>query len=581
MKRFSWVSILLAAIVVASLGGMAYAAYDYSYTIRVFNNSTTSYSTGLPVLISVNNSQLYDFGYISASGLDMDVQEGATSREFMIDSTYLGVFIPSIAGQQSRTLRHRLGYDPVQTNFPVVVGVGGNVTVSDATALELGNNFTVSLEGYLDVTQTGLALYDKLDAVRTYINASGELVTEVYNAEAVEEAQATESSYQHTHDLEWHAQSFNHTQDFWLTKIEIDADAEGTPVGDYVASLRATSGGQPTGSDIASANITGTSMSAWNEFDFTDTFIAANVTYAIVLRVPDSSADANDVNTNHHISAGYANGQMWMSSNGGSSWTSPGSGAWDVAFRVYGKDIDASVFTTISSGVQEVSISANVTSLGLFIDDALVDSTSFSGLSVSNSANDYVLMSDAVPYMSNMTLAVNGTQQLWFQPVTMTSGNLVTDRQGSDNNGTINWGSNPANIEITIEGIEASVVTVPDAGINTTVPDFLPSAPAVVFHEDALGDVDPALQAMPLYPSVNATATSLEMSTRVAYVILIWLGSMVIGVAGFLAVHTTWGFIGGYGFGNLLALATPVWPEFLAIIGGFILILGFWVWRHN
>lgn len=151
MRRWvPWVCLLLLVVGVLVPTTAVLAAYNYYYPIRVYNNSTTAYSNGTAVLVTLNNSQLSSLGFIGADGLDTDVQEGAAGREFMVQSTRLGVFFPTLMDGQARVINYRLGNTPEQTAFPVITGVGGNVTIDDDAGLELGSNFTIELGGWVD-----------------------------------------------------------------------------------------------------------------------------------------------------------------------------------------------------------------------------------------------------------------------------------------------------------------------------------------------------------------------------------------------------------------------------------------------
>jgi len=122
-------------------------------TISILNNGTTVYPA-IPVLVSTNNAQLYNQGYILSTGLDTNVQEGASDSVYMVDTVLTGIATGGFATGQQRSYFYRMGNAPPQTSFPVIVGYGGNVTVADSPTLELGNNFTYSTTGYIDTSFT-------------------------------------------------------------------------------------------------------------------------------------------------------------------------------------------------------------------------------------------------------------------------------------------------------------------------------------------------------------------------------------------------------------------------------------------
>ena len=191
------IGLLLPCIVMA-------ASYTYYVPITVFNNSTNDLSN-LPVLVTMNNTQLAELGYINSSGLDTNIQEGATDRGYMVGDSRLGLFIPSILGNQKRTYNYRLGYSPEQSGFPVIVGVSGNITVDDDATLELGNNFTIEQKGWFD-TSAGADknLVYKQDAFRTYVSAGGSITSALTQGGDLPVVEAVNGGYNST-------DSTNHT----------------------------------------------------------------------------------------------------------------------------------------------------------------------------------------------------------------------------------------------------------------------------------------------------------------------------------------------------------------------------------
>ena len=195
MKRLlPVIAFMLLLITILIPAGLALASYNYSEAIQVFNNSTINYPLGLPVLVSVNSAQLYDYGYISASGLDTDLQEGAVSRDFMASSARLGIFFPSFLGGQNRHASYRLGDVPGQTTFPIITGVGGNFAVVDAPALWWSDNGSVSASVYFDATVAG-NIVDKQLAVNMSADGVGGITGKVY-VTSVNAVQAAQNSDQ-------------------------------------------------------------------------------------------------------------------------------------------------------------------------------------------------------------------------------------------------------------------------------------------------------------------------------------------------------------------------------------------------
>jgi len=87
---------------------------------------------------------------MDSDGLDTEIDEGSTTREYLVIEDKLGIFIPSFYSYQTRIENYRLGYSSPGSYFPLITGIGGNVTVDDDPSLELGGNFTIEVEGWID-----------------------------------------------------------------------------------------------------------------------------------------------------------------------------------------------------------------------------------------------------------------------------------------------------------------------------------------------------------------------------------------------------------------------------------------------
>lgn len=169
MRKFLGLAIFFLIGLLLSLG----MTYKYYIPIKVYYNASGTLSD-VPILVSLNNAQLVGFGYISDDGLDSSVYEATESREFGITDSKLGLVIPELLGYQERTYGYRLSMDPPLSSFPVIVGVGGSFTVSDSSTLELGTEFDIELEGWVDTASgSNKNIIYKQDAFRLYVQAGG------------------------------------------------------------------------------------------------------------------------------------------------------------------------------------------------------------------------------------------------------------------------------------------------------------------------------------------------------------------------------------------------------------------------
>jgi len=135
--------------------------------------------------------------------------------------------------------------------------------------------------------------------------------------------------------------------------------------------------------------------------------------------------------------------------------------------------------------------------LSLTVDSTLEDRTL--GASVPDNANDIILMdnstTDFMPYMGRFQYTVDDTLLINYKPNAIISGTTLPDREGTAQNGTFTYGSNPAGIAVSMSGLvsDYSVDVSSELGIS----EILPSA-----HETPIAPEDAAnqkLQDLTLY----------------------------------------------------------------------------------
>jgi len=137
----------------------------------------------------------------------------------------------------------------------------------------------------------------------------------------------------------WVAQTFTPSVAHTITSVKLKLFRVGSP-GTITVSIRATSGGQPTGSDLCSGITTGDTLTTsalgeWREITLGSGYgLSAGTTYAIVVR-------ATSGNSSNYVwwrvdssSPTYGGGMYLLSSNSGSSWISGAS--YDLMFEEWG-----------------------------------------------------------------------------------------------------------------------------------------------------------------------------------------------------------------------------------------------------
>ena len=153
----------------------------------------------------------------------------------------------------------------------------------------------------------------------------------------------------------WHAQTFLTTSAYTVASVKIKVFRNGGHTGTMTLSIRATSGSDPTGADLTSgtlniADISETSApGGWYEISVTPYTLSNATTYAIVVR--DDTSD----NTYWRVDSGngYANGEIRVSSDSGSSW-----GAWagGIADGMFETHTAATIFSELSGTIAAVSV---------------------------------------------------------------------------------------------------------------------------------------------------------------------------------------------------------------------------------
>jgi len=177
-KARGYLSLLPVFFIMVLLSVPVFAAYDYSTSISVYDNSATPLAN-VPILVSINNTVLYDSGYITASGLDTDVQESA-SIPYSVATSRLGIFVDALAAYQSKAFTYFMTFTPEQTSYPLIIGVDGNITRADVAGLELGNNFVIEIKGWIDTdAEVGKNLIYKNEAFKLYVSGATDITADI------------------------------------------------------------------------------------------------------------------------------------------------------------------------------------------------------------------------------------------------------------------------------------------------------------------------------------------------------------------------------------------------------------------
>jgi len=142
------------------------------------------------------------------------------------------------------------------------------------------------------------------------------------------------------YDTHWEGQTFTANQDYTIKSTKIRLFATLSAAGKTVTiSIRATSGGKPTGEDLCSGTINGGLLGLaienadWFEADFGDGVLLSNgIQYAICARSDETGN--NIYMTYDNSSPTYIGGNKVYSNDTGENWSSHG--GYDMLFETYG-----------------------------------------------------------------------------------------------------------------------------------------------------------------------------------------------------------------------------------------------------
>lgn len=161
----------------------------YSISLQLVENgtgSTTMFAAQAPVdidFMATNN-------YISATGLDTRVSLDATSYPHMLADDRV---LWAQAVDQGATYNITFTTDNTALPaFDIITGFGGYITTADALALELGNDFELEWDGYINTdADANKYLVQKLNAFEVYISGATDITARIARLNAIAVADIT------------------------------------------------------------------------------------------------------------------------------------------------------------------------------------------------------------------------------------------------------------------------------------------------------------------------------------------------------------------------------------------------------
>lgn len=153
LKKRYLVSASIAMVLMLTITSIVLGVtWGYVAEISVQDMGGTARTGIIAIVDDIEGDNLIDAGFVNQYCTDIDLQEGTTSRDFMPCDDKLMMYIPALSAYQEKDFDFYMDYDPAQTVFPVILGEGGYITTSDSSAIELGDDFVIDFQGYIDAS---------------------------------------------------------------------------------------------------------------------------------------------------------------------------------------------------------------------------------------------------------------------------------------------------------------------------------------------------------------------------------------------------------------------------------------------
>lgn len=488
----------------------------YALDITITENASNTYPM-LSCNTDLNIDYMASHDFCGSQALDTRVMQGLSAIPHMPVDDKLMFAVP-VNADSSQTLQFTTGSSNL-TDFYIIPGYSTNssvgyITVADSASLELGDNFTIEQSGWVNTSYSAnKTLLDKTEGIqsgiRVYISGTGNITAAIY-------------SYSIT---DWEtADSHDDPDGDWFDEANAYDDDTGTYAYGY-SRYSAWEGylylyyDDPVLSDRVRGWVTGPCdkievsvreygggweeiyEGAWDTADWVErTFSGIQETDAIRMRLWDSDG----VNLQQK--------------------------------RVYEMQLGVLSYpsvtaTGVSSGKHVVRTWADTSYLHISIDGVESDNMTLTA-NVTDNANNWIFFQNNVmPHCDNMTIEIDGVQQLWFDPDDIISGTNLPDRSGNSHNGTFVWGSNPTGVAITLGSLDSDYE--PTTGRELVAPDVAPvvTPPSTLFPSDAA--IIAAMENDPLYTWFKVWSDA----SGISILLMWWITYLGFGLIAFLAMY--------------------------------------------
>jgi len=554
-------------------------SYSFYIPISVLSNSTTSY-TNLPVLASINNTQLKALGYSPNDGLDIYVTQGGTEVYSAPMSNKTAFMAASLLAYQPTAFTQTLKSLPLKTTNTIMSGYGGTITTADHASLEPGaSDYEIRWKGYVDTSVAGNIFY-KANEYGLYSNGDG---TIKYSTNIV----TSSTSFVPTGNGASNSMPLASPSVAHYLNVDDPIGAPDTTSYLYTGNPETTGVEYYTWTNTLGTSITPTSFDVFTSWKSCPGDWAQSTPRLYLLGSVTSGSATSD------SSGSYVNNSQNLTARpGGGSWS--GSDLTNLQFGFYAEAQRAGYpaswtqcyltvnyfYTTtdshaVTSGYHDIKISKSGGTCKLYVDDMVTEVDSVAEGAVTDTSASLLMNGTVAKYCTYAEVKVGGVQKLLYQPTTIITPTNLPDASGNGNTGVITLGANPAGVEVTVGSITGLTSYVYGGGNETSSSNYtLPNAPNM--YENTTAPVTGLLA----YELVNNTATQLGWTAYTMYGILMFFTAFSMGFAGLVATKSI--LIGGALLSGTLGLAagTGVIPPWMPIFTLIMTGLGCYVLRH-
>lgn len=559
----------IASIIAFLIVAQAVYAATYSASITIVESGAVAY-TKLPLIYSLTTANLTGNGFMEADALDSRVLTNASVELPHLFGSDKLLFVTDLGANSTVNNTLTLGNADL-TFMPIITGYGGYITTADAAAVEPGDDFELEIKGYFLTPASEQTLVSKGAAFSVTVDENMDITTGV-PVDGINVNIATSGASFPIYGANWEGQTFEPTATGTISKVVLQLAESGNPAGNFVVGIFAVDGAnKPTGAALCSATQTATTIGALGAktFNFAPgAVLTSGVRYACVCTA--TAGDAGNYISWYMASTPsgdvYPDGQNATSTDSGATW-----GLTDIndhMMVVYLITMSAEITASgVATGVHTLKITADTTDLNIYYDGGLEDTAALAGASIMDVTDAWVFLTNNImPYADYIKLTIGGTLIVYYQPIAIISGTTMPDREGAAQNGTITWGTNPADIDITLGALVSESQPAPALPPSSGEPvDVLPP----ITQPGWASQSEVALQSNPFYPIVDALSTFSGFSDMQVWIFfasgLVVFGMILVFkfMPHILAVSVSGGVLSGF----FVAIGIyPFWVVFIFIL---------------